>query len=129
MGYNDLVDVSVLMGKTLKAIDNQEDELVFITDNGEKYRMYHSQNCCERVDIEDIAGDIIDLIGSPILLAEEETNREEHPIGFKPEWEPDSFTWTYYRFATIKGYVTIRWYGTSNGYYSESVSFEKINKK
>jgi len=68
-----------------------------------------------------------DLIGSPITLAEEVIHEQDvNPNGVKiPEYQ-DSFTWTFYKLSTIKGYVTIRWYGNSNGYYSESVSWEKI---
>ena len=64
-------------------------------------------------------------------MAEEVTHSNEDPaeVQNSPELKEDyrdSFTWTFYKFATVKGYVTIRWYGESNGYYSESVEFEKV---
>ena len=123
------VDVNVLLGRTLTSIEprNYCDVLTFTCDDGVAYEMYHSQDCCESVTIEDICGELDDLIGAPILMAEEAFSRHNitpdgAPIS-TPQYQDDSFTWTFYKFATIKGYVTIRWHGTSNGYYSESVNF------
>lgn len=115
-----------LFGKVIREIaisdDLNEDRITFTLDDGTKYIMYHSQDCCESVVIDDIAGDLNDLINSPILQAEEviETNmRTDYTYD-------DSNTFTFYKLATIKGSVTIKWHGSSNGYYSETVSFEKL---
>jgi hypothetical protein len=124
-------DMNELLGKTLVAVERQGDRasgesLEFVTDAGERFRMFHSQDCCESVTIEDIAGDLADLIGSPITKAEEVVSENQNPPGVTPPEFQDSFTWTFYHFATAKGYVTVRWYGESNGYYSESVDFVKV---
>lgn len=77
----------------------------------------------------DIVGDLSDLIGQPLLMAEEVCESDINPEGVKiPDFQ-DSFTWTFYKLATVKGYVTISWYGESNGYYNESVSFRKREDK
>ena len=116
-----------LKGKTLIAIDGKigDDEMIFTVDNGEKYKLYHSQDWCETVDIVDIAGDLNDLIYSPILLAEEIISEEDNILK-DYDYNDESHTWTFYKLSTIKGSVTIRWLGESNGYYSESVDFIKL---
>ena len=120
--YGNYCDVDVLKGKTLSSISGEVGygEIVFVTTEGETYRMYHEQDCCESVSVEDIVGDLQDLVGSEILIAEEVEG--ESPVDFE---EYESHTWTFYKFATRKGYVDIRWLGSSNGYYSEGVSFKK----
>ncbi len=114
-------------GQTLTgiSINGSNDTITFTTESGKAYQLYHSQDCCESVEIDDIAGDVGDLIGSPLLQAEEASSSNTWPEGVKKDYEPESYTWTFYKLATIKGSVTIRWYGSSNGYYSESVSFRE----
>lgn len=97
--------------------------MVFTCDDGKEFALYHSQDCCENVAIEDIAGDLADLVGTPILTAEEEVS--DPPLNLKREYTPESETWTFYRLGTIKGSVVVRWHGESNGYYSESVYFQE----
>jgi len=118
------IGIDELIGKVITDIDNSYDEITFTLSDGAMYKMYHQQDCCESVVIEDINGDLNDLIGSPILTASEDTNCDD-PIDEEHHYD-DSHTWTFYNLATIKGYVTIRWLGSSNGYYSESVSFVEM---
>jgi hypothetical protein len=121
--------VEYLKGKVLTAAEQIGDiELVFTVDDGSQYRMFHVQDCCESVSIESIVGDLQDLVGHPILMAEEATSGEYQPWETPDEYD-ESFTWTFYKFATIKGYVDIRWHGQSNGYYSESVDFMLVSKE
>lgn len=110
------MEVKELLGKTFVSAEKQDDEVILFTDTENiQYKMYHQQDCCESVTIDDIVGDLQDLVGSPLTMAEESSSQNELEYG-------DSETWTFYKFATVKGYVTIKWYGISNGYYSESVN-------
>lgn len=121
-----------LLGKTLVNIKGEVggDEIVMTTSEGEIYKLFHSQDCCEDVRIEDIVGDLNDLLDTPLLMADEAASKNEHPADIKTiPSQDDSFTWTFYKLATVKGYVTLRWFGTSNGYYSERVSFVEQKEK
>lgn len=111
--------LQTLIGKTFDKVEQVGDDEIKMFCDGIVYTFYHSQDCCESVTVDDICGDLKDLVGSPLLEAEEATS-DKNPDGVTPEYQ-DCFTWTFYKFATNKGSVTIRWYGESNGYYSESV--------
>lgn len=93
--------------------------ILFRRSDGKDFLFYHAQDCCEDVSISDVNGDWTDLLGTPILVAEA---REEDG----PPDDCGSSTWTFYTFRTVKGSVDVRWIGTSNGYYSESVSLEEV---
>ncbi len=112
-----------LIGKTfvtVTAIKEHDHELRFVDRFGQGFRFYHSQDCCESVEIADVIGDLADLEMSPIVEAEEISHEGQAD---PPNAESGCFTWTFYRFSTAKGTVTVRWLGESNGYYSESVDF------
>src|SRR3989344_3845723 len=139
MGYNDnnvRVDFGVLKNKILKDVQVNRshkvngyetgDEIIFISSHNEKWKMFHDVDCCEEVSIEDINGNIQDLIGVPIIIAEKVTSKGNPKEKYRDPLDTWTCTWTFYKLATVKGYVTIRWYGTSTGYYSEEVDFKKI---
>ncbi len=118
--------IEELIGKTLIKIDKTGEEIIFHTSDNVAYKMSHCQDCCESVIVEDVCGNLDDLLNTPIVQAFEKTNTDENPPGVKMEYQEESFTWTFYTLSTTKGTVTIRWYGSSNGYYSESVNVEAI---
>ena len=109
------------IGKIIKKIEinKDENEIIFIFDDDKKIKMFHFQDRREHVYIKDICGDIEDLLSTPIVMAEERTHQFDERYG-------DSFTWSFYVFRSKKGNVTITWYGTSNGYYSEGVDIEYL---
>ena len=110
--------ISEMIGKTPVSIEQDAEEIVFLFSDGTKGVFYHSQDCCESVYVEDVMGDWSDLIGHPILVAEERS--QENPNAL------ESGTWTFYTFRGVGGSVDVRWNGESNGYYSESVDFKMM---
>ena len=122
--YNSSANIADMVGKVFTSVTETGDTMVF-ENATERYVFFHEQNCCESVGINDVVGDLSDLVGEPLLIADEVSG--EAPVGFDDEYH-ESVTWTFYKFATRKGYVDVRWLGESNGYYSESVDlgYEKV---
>lgn len=110
-------EIRDMVGKTFTRVYGGvgDGEMVFENDT-ERYVFTHDQDCCESVDINDVVGDLEDLVGEPLLMAEEVSGAIEPDVEHS-----ESYTYTFYKFATRRGYVDVRWLGESNGYYSESV--------
>lgn len=112
--------IEELLGKTLDRIEVIHHEVHIYTNDNKTYILGHRDDCCESVHFIDTVGDINDLLGSPLTLAEETYDESGTEGGHQ--------TYSYYKFATIKGYVTLSWLGESNGYYSETVNIYEIGE-
>lgn len=133
--YDSLNIETTLRGLTLKSLTlnkTGESRVTLETTCGRTFVLYHSQDCCESVTIYDTKGAKAKVIGVPLLKVTEALLSGGSGRGHDDEWPEDasddgyrdeSWTWTIYTFHTDKGTYTIRWLGSSNGYYSESVSF------
>lgn len=129
--WGETVDLSEMKGIVFTSIiglEKESDEVIFNTSCGRQFKMYHEQCCCESVWIEDVCGDVGDLINSQVVHFEERTNEGDEESDNKPNEYCESFTWTFYDIQTLKGCVTVRWLGESNGYYSESVDIVEGEK-
>lgn len=132
MTTTDSDPLAQLVGKTVTKIQQDNEHVIFHTQEGPVYAMYHRQDCCESVTLEDIDGDLEDLLG---LIVQAETCSDSYIEALRlvdtsvPRREQDEepFTWTFYRISSNRGGVMLRWLGSSNGYYSEEVSFEQVD--
>lgn len=130
MRFHDLFGLTI---SEISGMEKDSEELVIIAidrcDHFYKFRLFHDRDCCERVSVEDVFGDPADLIGEIVRLAEESINTDFEGATYAARDDgsngyDDSYTWTFYKLATRKGYVDILWYGESNGFYSERVAIE-----
>lgn len=106
--------------------DVHDNELVIYFTDGSYLEFSHKQSCCEEVFLYDTERDLKELIGSEIFSIEETCNESQSSFenDDAPDEARDNFTWTFYRIKSSKGYFTLRWLGTSNGNYSESVDVD-----
>ena len=111
--------IKEIIGLVPVAINGEagDDIITMEFSDGSSCEWFHKQDCCETVSVHDVIGDWEDLIGNPILVAEERVSDEG------PTTNGESDTWTFYTFRGIKGSVDVRWWGSSKGHYSESVDF------
>jgi len=114
--------MSDCVGRTVRAVEGMhrgsEETRVYFED-GSRLTLWHKQDCCESVKIEDVCGEPDILVGHVLSLCEA-VSSEGEPAPNR-DWL-DSYTWTFYKLAGPGGSVTLRWLGESNGYYSESVA-------
>lgn len=113
MNFNTLEGLVI---SQIRGCYKNSEEIEITTTDGRRFHMFHYQDCCESVRVEDVVGDVEDIVGSTILRAEERSNGV-HNLE----------QWTFYTISTIKGTVDLRWYGTSNGYYGTSVEFDEVD--
>ena len=118
-----VAEVEALIGQTIERISLAKDSTnytvaVVINTRDTSYLMFHQQDCCEQVYLEDTIGKWQHLAGKEIVHAEETTKERAKEEGV---WWTDSSTWTFYNIRSTRGDVTMRWLGVSNGYYSEAV--------
>ena len=127
-------EIKNLVGKRVLAVNGLKagsEAADFLLSDGSIFEMAYHHDCCASCDILDLDCEPADFIDQEILAAEEVSSElrangllgwfQEHAPA--DEYPPESYTWTFVKFTTPKGHFTIRWYGESNGYYSESPSY------
>jgi hypothetical protein len=124
------ISFTTLTGLVLeKLVVSKNRDEIEIQASGRKFIMNHDQDCCENVMVESVQGNVSHALGEKIIDATMTSNKNDEPQSPNlPQaiYTNESWTWTYYTIRTQSETIVIRWYGASNGYYSESVDFSEI---
>ncbi|HBY20802.1 MAG TPA: hypothetical protein DEG71_07310 [Clostridiales bacterium] len=117
--YKDNIPFESLLGATLLDFEELDDRVSFLTDKG-RYTLINFESWCGNdcdVSLEDIDGNIYRLFGQKIIFAEEIIH----------SGTDESTCYSFYKLSTNNDSVTLRFYGRSNGYYSENMQLYKEN--
>jgi hypothetical protein len=123
--------IEELINKVVVKVVFDKEKVIFECDDGCNFLMTHQQQCCEFVELVDGQDDLYLLNGQKILMAEEVTQVDYYT---QEDWRLHVLglhnkTWTFYKLGAINGYVNLRWFGQSNGCYSERVDLFWIKKE
>ena len=121
---NEVTVYKEFIGETVSEVyvDDFKEYVIIAFESGKGVMLKHDQECCEEVVIDDINGDINDLAGQRILMFTEVVSDGNNlPEEYRDIKIDNYSTWSFYTISTLKDDITIRWYGSSNGYYSEIV--------
>lgn len=126
----DRVDIGLMKNKIFTKVYAMEGKFGVVFENEkERFVLCHNQDCCEEVWLEDICGELDDLKNARLLQCEVSHSGKKPNSASRLQKGVDSFTWTFYKFATQRGRVTLRFFGSSNGYYSEEIdiNYQRID--
>lgn len=119
--------MKIEVNKIVTHIDESDDDIMITTEDGTKYHFYHNQDCCEYVYIYDTVGKLHELVGKKLLMIDHDDSKNlPEDVDLDSD---ESYTWTEISFVTNEKTVISRWFGGSNGYYSESVDIYEIGKE
>ena len=118
--------ISSLVGKTIFSITVSKNSISFKTGDGE-YIMLGISEYGVVIELQEVDGDLEDLLDSPVLEASEKSGDDQKSP--PDDYTYDSWTWALYKIGTRKGRVNLWWLGIGIGYYPEMVSFLRVNYK
>ena len=93
--------INKLVGQVIVSVEGcvvGSESMLITTEGGDTFHWYHQESCCESVEIVQVDGDVSDLVGQVCAMAEETGENG-------PDTDDESYTWTFYKFASTKGYV------------------------
>lgn len=125
METSKLVNFNTLEGLTITKIDGLKEyseEVIFHTKEKRTFKLFHNYDCCENVLLADICGTTA-LTGKVLSATMKNNIGKQNVKTDLSAFDDCSTTWTFYDIQTNKGFLTLRWFGNSNGCYSEEACF------
>lgn len=116
-----MCDLSELIGKVFDLVKLNGGAVEFFNDNKLMFCLHHEQSCCEWVELID-GFDELHLLQNDPIMQSYATYSHDGELKYESSHgsDYDSLTWSFYTISTFYHSVTLRFYGQSNGCYSET---------